>query len=194
MLKLEFTCSDIDCRFCVIIIIFQFFAYFKVAAMSTLIGPYRHSRLIMSGDWAEKLTSTSSAGSSSRNSPALSGSSPAKSKKPHLASTFNGKEVLQYLHDSYNTHLQEAKEDKLGEDIKVYRSLESTSQWKTKPSFSKNAGTSTSGETTKNKHSSRTVIRNQQDSSGKSNGSLDILFELNRSIYQQQHQQQSGKK
>lgn len=162
----------------------------------------------MSGGWAEKLTKASASNVSDvSNKPVTSvPSTPAatKSKKPHHVAdadslqpnTFNGKEILHYLSTSYNTHLQHAKDDKEGENTKVYRSLESSSQWKTKPSSTKIAASSanTAGPNSKSKYNSKNVIRNQRDSTGKTNGNIDLLFELNRSIYQQQQHQLAHKK
>ena len=161
----------------------------------------------MSGGWAEKLTSSSGsnmANVSSKPVTTLPSTYVAtKSKKPHPVSadslqpnTFNGKEILQYLSTSYKMHLQNAKDDKEGENTKVYRSLESSSQWKIKPSSTKIAASSanTAGPNSKSKYNSKNVIRNQRDSTGKTNGSIDLLFELNRSIYQQQQHQLANKK
>lgn len=168
------------------------------------------NRSNMSGGWAEKLTNASASklsnvsNVSSKPVATLPSTSAAtKSKKPHPVNadslqpnTFNGKEILHYLSTSYNTHLQHAKEDKEGENIKVYRSLESSSQWKTKPSSTKIAASSanTAGPNSKSKYNSKNVIRNQRDSTGKTNGNIDLLFELNRSIYQQQQHQLAHKK
>lgn len=165
----------------------------------------------MSGGWAEKLIDASGSKASNvsnvANKPVIalpSTSAATKSKKPHPVhddplqpNTFNGKEILHYLNTSYNTHLQNAKADKEGENTKVYRSLESSSQWKTKPSSSTKiaaSSASTSGPNSKSRYNSKNVIRNQRDSTGKTNGNIDLLFELNRSIYQQQQHQLAHKK
>ena len=168
------------------------------------------NRSNMSGGWAEKLTNASASklsnvsNVSSKPVATLPSTSAAtKSKKPHPVNadslqpnTFNGKEILHYLSTSYNTHLQHAKDDKEGENTKVYRSLESSSQWKTKPTSTKIAASSanTAGPNSKSKYNSKNVIRNQRDSTGKTNGNIDLLFELNRSIYQQQQHQLAHKK
>ena len=71
---------------------------------------------------------------------------------------------MDYLHNNYNTYLTHAREDKEGEKYKVYKSLESPNQWTSKP-----------------KNGPKEVIRNRNGS----NGTLDLLFEINRSVYQQ---------
>ena len=84
----------------------------------------------MASDWAAK----------------LSGASASPERKPRKKDTeFNSREVMDYLHNNYNTYLTHAREDKEGEKYKVYKSLN----------------------------------RNG------SNGTLDLLFEINRSVYQQ---------
>ncbi|ODV80729.1 uncharacterized protein CANTADRAFT_47366 [Suhomyces tanzawaensis NRRL Y-17324] len=50
---------------------------------------------------------------------------------PAPENKYNVGEVLAYLSDTFNAHVQEAKQDKAGETIKTYRSLEASSQWKT---------------------------------------------------------------
>lgn len=157
----------------------------------------------MTDAWAAKLSNVSASRNSTKPTASLpSKATETKSRKPNPAhsesvqhSTFNGKEILQYLSDSYNSHVQSAKEDKDGRTVKLYRSLESSSQWKTKSS-TKIASpiTNSPGTNAKSKYNSKTVIRNQRDSQGKANGNIDILFELNRSIYQQQQHQHANKK
>lgn len=104
---------------------------------------------IMASDWAAK----------------LSGASASPERKPRKKDTeFNSREVMDYLHNNYNTYLTHAREDKEGEKYKVYKSLESPNQWTSKP-----------------KNGPKEVIRNRNGS----NGTLDLLFEINRSVYQQ---------
>lgn len=104
---------------------------------------------IMALDWAAK----------------LSGASASPERKPRKKDTeFNSREVMDYLHNNYNTYLTHAREDKEGEKYKVYKSLESPNQWTSKP-----------------KNGPKEVIRNRNGS----NGTLDLLFEINRSVYQQ---------
>lgn len=103
----------------------------------------------MASDWAAK----------------LSGTSASPERKPRKKDTeFNSREVMDYLHNNYNTYLTHAREDKEGEKYKVYKSLESPNQWTSKP-----------------KNGPKEVIRNRNGS----NGTLDLLFEINRSVYQQ---------
>ena len=100
---------------------------------------------------------------------------------PMVAPDFNAKEILSYLSSSFNSYLQDAKNDKLGDTIKVYRSLESSSQWKTSKVSNENGG-NTNGN--KNRYTPKEVIR-----SGNKSDTLDLMFEINRSIYQQQKEQ-----
>ncbi|KAL1573050.1 hypothetical protein MG5_03256 [Candida albicans P57072] len=103
----------------------------------------------MASDWAAK----------------LSGASASPERKPRKKDAeFNSREVMDYLHNNYNTYLTHAREDKEGEKYKVYKSLESPNQWTSKP-----------------KNGPKEVIRNRNGS----NGTLDLLFEINRSVYQQ---------
>ncbi|CAX43266.1 conserved hypothetical protein [Candida dubliniensis CD36] len=95
----------------------------------------------------------------------LSGASASPERKKEAAE-FNSREVLDYLHTNYTTYLNHAREDKEGEKYKVYRSLESPNQWTSKPS---------------GKNGPKEVIRNRHGN----NGTLDLLFEINRSVYQQ---------
>lgn len=85
--------------------------------------------------------------------------SPSRSPPP----TFNAHEIKQFLQSNYESYLNKAREDKDGENYKVYRSLESSNQWETQV-----------------KSSPKNVLRNRPQSS-----TVDILFEINRSIYQQ---------
>ena len=95
----------------------------------------------------------------------LSGASASPERKPRKKDTeFNSREVMDYLHNNYNTYLTHAREDKEGKKYKVYKSLESPNQWTSKP-----------------KNGPKEVIRNRNGS----NGTLDLLFEINRSVYQQ---------
>ncbi|KAK6459793.1 uncharacterized protein RJT20DRAFT_22787 [Scheffersomyces xylosifermentans] len=106
------------------------------------------------------------------------------------AESFNAKEVLAYLNSTYNSYLAQAKNDKSGESVKVYRSLESNSQWKTKSS---NGGANNSnGSGNKNRYNPKDVIRNSN--SGNNSDTLDLVFEINRSIYQQQREQKEQSK
>ncbi|KAG7661232.1 uncharacterized protein J8A68_005228 [[Candida] subhashii] len=96
---------------------------------------------------------------------------------------FNSQEVLQYFNSNFSKYLQQAKEDKQGEHIKIYRSLESSSQWTTKiSSYSSSTGQGGSSGNERTKHSAKDVIRNKSNTT---NNTLDLLFEINRSIYQQ---------
>lgn len=77
--------------------------------------------------------------------------------------SFNAQQVQQYLQSNYESCLTKARQDKEGEHYKIYRSLESSNQWETQV-----------------KSSARNVLRNQSQSN-----TIDILFEINRSVYQQ---------
>ena len=200
--KLVLTCSDI-LRICVTLI-FQFLKIHLLVDSHKSSGISIITRSNMSGGWAEKLTNASASSKPNKSVSSLpTVRAETKAKKPqHVPSemlqpnSFNSKEILQYLSTSYSTHIQQANDDKEGERVKLYRSLESSSQWNTKPSSTKiaTATTNTPGANTKNKYNSKNVIRNQRDSHGKSSGNIDLLFELNRSIYQQQQHQQANKK
>lgn len=65
------------------------------------------------------------------------------------------KDVLKYLNTTYNNYLKLAKDNNGGEKVKVYKSLDSSSQWKTK-------------------HSSANSMKN--------GGHINILFEINKSV------------
>ena len=84
--------------------------------------------------------------------------SPSRSPPP----TFNPQEIKQFLHTNYQSYLTKAREDKDGEQYKVYKSLESSNQWETQVVNPRN------------------VLRNRPQSN-----TVDIIFEINRSIYQQ---------
>ncbi|KAL6453151.1 hypothetical protein SBY92_000499 [Candida maltosa Xu316] len=71
------------------------------------------------------------------------------------------------MSSSYSSYITKAKDDKEGEKYKIYRSLESPNQWTSKSSS--------------HKHTPKEVIRNRSGN----NGTLDLLFEINRSVYQQ---------
>ncbi|KAI5961313.1 hypothetical protein CANMA_003833 [Candida margitis] len=82
---------------------------------------------------------------------------------PSSSSSFNGQEIKQFLQSHYQTYLAKAQQDKDGEQYKVYRSLESSNQWETQV-----------------RSNPKNVLRNRPQSN-----TIDILFEINRSIYQQ---------
>lgn len=90
---------------------------------------------------------------------------------------FNSDEVLQYLHRNFQKNLANA--NTLNE-TRVYNSLEGSSQWKTKPQPNNKKPYNNP------KYNPRAVIRSDQKSNN-----IDLLFELNRSIYQQQNQNQN---
>lgn len=93
-----------------------------------------------------------------------------KSESPQSA------QVLDYLKSEYTNYLTKAKEDKEGEKYKVYRSLESPNQW------TSNTGNNRQNN---NKNNPKEVIRNRPGN----NNTLDLLFEINRSVYQQRERQ-----
>lgn len=95
---------------------------------------------------------------------------------------YNTQEVLDYLNSNFAKYTQQAKEDKEGEHVKIYRSLESSSQWTTKMSSSSSTSSQGSG-----KYGVKDVIRNKSNSN-----TLDLLFEINRSIYQQNKDNTGG--
>lgn len=98
--------------------------------------------------------------------------SPVPSASSSSLAPFNSTEVQEYLHRNFQKHL--ANTSTLTDTV-LYKSLESDTQWRTKtvPS-TKRAG----------KYSPRAVIRLEHK-----HNSLDLLFELSRSIYHQQQQQ-----
>ncbi|RLV94975.1 hypothetical protein JA1_001314 [Spathaspora sp. JA1] len=140
----------------------------------------------MSSDWAAKLANVSKSKSPPVTTPTVNErknsnvknkkSTPTPKASPEIESNFNSSEILQYLNTNYSKYVQLAKQDKEGDQIKIYRSLESSSQWttQTKPS------TTTGGSS---KYNAKDVIRNKNGSTN--NNTLDLLFEINRSIYQQ---------
>ncbi|RCK64455.1 hypothetical protein Cantr_00452 [Candida viswanathii] len=96
-----------------------------------------------------------------------------KSESPHT------EQVLDYLKSEYSSYLARAKEDKEGENYKVYRSLESPNQW---------TSNTTSSRQSSSKYNPKEVIRNRPGN----NNTLDLLFEINRSVYQQRERQNRG--
>ncbi|KAK6205671.1 uncharacterized protein RJT21DRAFT_17775 [Scheffersomyces amazonensis] len=119
---------------------------------------------------------------------------------------FNADEILTYLSKSYESHIQEAKKDKAGENIKIYKSLDASSPWKSSSSkpnnsnnlnintTSTNSSTSNSNNSTGSGNSTHTNTSSNNNNNNNSNNvirnhgsTLDILFEINRSIYQSQH-------
>ncbi|EGW31879.1 uncharacterized protein SPAPADRAFT_62486 [Spathaspora passalidarum NRRL Y-27907] len=138
----------------------------------------------MSNDWAAKLAISSSKStnippqnSQNANKPKRKQSTPPSSGSsnkptPEVESRFNSSEVLDYLNSNHTKYLQLAKQDKEGEQVKIYRSLEASSQWTTTTKPVNPSG----------KYNAKDVIRNK---SGTTNNTLDLLFEINRSIYQQ---------
>lgn len=85
-------------------------------------------------------------------------------------------QVLSFLKSEYSNYITKAKEDKEGDHYKVYRSLESPNQWTSNTS---------SNRQNNNKHNPKEVIRNRPGN----NNTLDLLFEINRSVYQQRERQ-----
>lgn len=57
---------------------------------------------------------------------------PASKKSPLPQPDYNISEVLAFLSSSYAAQVAAAKEDKLGEKARVYRSLDASSAWSTK--------------------------------------------------------------
>lgn len=133
--------------------------------------------------WADKIGTNGSQGGNSQghsqgnsqgrgnqttthsNSQSLNGDHKKKSQVTKEES-FNSTEILEYLHRNFQKHL--ANSNTLIDTV-LYKSQEGNSQWKTKPPSKK----------INSKYNPRTVIRLDQKAS------LDLLFELNRSIYQQ---------
>ena len=81
---------------------------------------------------------------------------------PVVAENFNAEEVLEYLHRNFQKQL--ANVNTQDDDARVYKLLESASQWKTKPVAQKKG----------------TASRNSRKSDSKGSG-FDLLYELNRS-------------
>lgn len=89
----------------------------------------------------------------------------------------NGKlnytELLAHFHSQHTHFRKQACE---GLDVSLYVPGPFQTQWKTKPSKKQDP----------TKYVPKEVVRTHADLSGSSTGSIDLLFELNRSIYQQQ--------
>lgn len=85
----------------------------------------------------------------------------------------NYSELVAHFHSQHTRFLKQARE---GLDVRVYVPGTPQTQWKTKPP-KKNDPT---------KYVPKEVVRTHADLAGNSTGSIDLLFELNRSIYQQQ--------
>lgn len=83
----------------------------------------------MSG-WAANLSAAKRLSPKPESSPSPT-KSPAKISSPEA---FNAAEILDCLSARYHRELAEAKQDKLGEKVRVYRSLHSSSAWTTKSS------------------------------------------------------------
>ncbi|CAH2354272.1 hypothetical protein CLIB1423_15S02432 [[Candida] railenensis] len=139
----------------------------------------------MSG-WASKLANTPPSNTKKKQQPQQFQSSVKKNKDEGSASgshgnvnainqsNFNSTEIIEYLHRNFQKNLANSN---TSNDTLVYKSLESNSQWKTKSVVNKKASNT--------KYNPKAVIRQEHKSN-----SLDLLFELNRSVYQQQQQQQ----
>ncbi|KAI3402867.2 hypothetical protein KGF56_004328 [Candida oxycetoniae] len=107
---------------------------------------------------------------------------------------FNSKELLEYFDSEYKRYLNEAKKDKDGEVYKIYKSLESSNQWTTKLSsnLNKNFGPKNVFRNSKNNGEKKDSYHSSENGfNGPNVNTVDILFELNRSIYQQRTQSQS---
>lgn len=144
----------------------------------------------MNGRWADNLADKKSSTSSQkmrkpRNEQPTSQKSVTNSSS---SSQFNGKEILDYLSRSYNANIEEAKKDKQGSNVRVYRSLESSSQWETKVSGLKATaarGNQNSRDNNKKKNNSGNSKQNRSNLQ-KQGAHFDVLYELNKSIQNQQ--------
>lgn len=103
-------------------------------------------------NWAKKLQS------SKKKDTKLPRNSPGPQTAP--AETYNANEVLSALSARYDQIVAAAKADKLGEKVRIYRSLDLSSSWTTKGG---NNGKS------------------------KRDDDYNLLFEVNRSIHLQRH-------
>lgn len=73
-------------------------------------------------DWAAKLQAAPKKISSPQASP----------ENSPLPDTYNASDVLAFMSSQYNLALASSKQDKLGEKVRIYRSLDSSSAWTTK--------------------------------------------------------------
>ncbi|KAI5968936.1 hypothetical protein KGF57_000051 [Candida theae] len=108
--------------------------------------------------------STAAPGTTTTTSTTSTSTSTSTSSSP---SSFNAQEVKQFLQSNFDSYSAKAREDKDGEQYKIYRSLESSNQWETKVNSNP-----------------RNVLRNRPQSN-----TVDILFEINRSIFQQRQEE-----
>ena len=145
----------------------------------------------MNGRWADNLADRKSSSTSSQKMRKPKNEQP-KSQKSVInsssSSQFNGKEILDYLSRSYNANIEEAKKDKQGSNVRLYRSFESSSQWETKASGLKATaarGHQNSRDNNKKKNNSGNSKQNRSNLQ-KQGAHFDVLYELNKSIQNQQ--------
>lgn len=152
----------------------------------------------MNGRWADNLAEKRSSTSSQkmRKSKNEQSTSQKNVTNGSSSSRFNGKEILEYLSRNYQANIEEAKKDKQGSNVRVYRSLESSSQWETKASGLKAMsarGNHHSGDNNKKKNTSGNTTKQNRTNVQKQGAHFDVLYELNKSI-QHQNQQKSKNK